>query len=103
MENRQFLEQKIPHFNGNRYVIGVLDGGVKVTLLYEVPHLSVDQMMDVDTGIIFKREEFIAFENSPIHGTHLRTKNHHARNHHQYLTSGRNHKEDKGELPHLIK
>ena len=103
MDNRHYLEQKVPHFNGNKYVIGILEGGTRVTLSYEVPHLSGEQMLDVDTGIIFQRGEFQSFENCPLHGTHLKTKNHHARNHHQYLTSGKNHREDKGDLSHLVK
>jgi hypothetical protein len=103
MDNRSFLEEKIPHFNGNKTVYGTLTGGTVVTLLYEESHLKEDEMMDVDTGMIFKRTDFLSFQNSPLHGTHLRTKNHHARNHYQYLTSGKNHKEEKGDLPHLIK
>jgi len=102
MNNRQFLEKHISHFNGNKYVIGLLSGDTKITLSYEAPHLAFDEMLDVNTGLIFKRDEFKSFENCPLHGTHLKTKNHHARNHHQYLTSGKNHREQK-DLRHLIK
>ena len=103
MDNRQYLEGKISHFNGNKTVYGTLKGGTVITLLYEGVHLKEDEMMDVETGLVFNRGEFLSFENSHLHGTHLHTKNHHARNQYQYVTSGRNHKEEKGNLPHLIK
>jgi hypothetical protein len=103
MDNRIFLEKNITHFNGNKYVEGILSSGSKVTLLYEAPHLKEEEMMDIDSGIIYKRTEFKSFQNCQNHSNFLRTKNHHARNQFQYVTSGKNHKEDKSTLSHLVK
>ncbi|MCB1141061.1 MAG: hypothetical protein H7A24_02310 [Leptospiraceae bacterium] len=102
MDNRTFLEQKIPHFNGNKYVIGVLNDGTKIRLVYEGPLVNEFEMADVDTGMVFHRNDFSSFENTGAHAEFLHTKNHNARNHFRYITSGKNYKQDTGNLKHLI-
>jgi hypothetical protein len=103
MTNREFLEASIKHFNGNTRVIGVLKDGTKVTLVSEASGLTEGEFLDVNTGIIFKKEEFVSFANSDFHYGKKRTLNHEARNNYAYLTSGKNHKEEKGALAHLVK
>jgi hypothetical protein len=102
MNNRAYLEQKIFRFNGNKYVYGILPDGTKLTLQYEEPLCKEGEFIDVDSGMIFSREELEKFENCIEHPHFLRTKNHIARNHHQFVTSGKNYKEEKGKLAHLI-
>ncbi|MDX1958250.1 MAG: hypothetical protein SFU98_06735 [Leptospiraceae bacterium] len=102
MTNREFLETKIKHYNGNVRVIGEI-AGTKFEVVGEGPGLLEDEFMDVHTGARFKRTEFDSFENCDFHYGKKRTLNHEARNQYGYVTSGKNHKEDKGELAHLIK
>lgn len=104
MSLREFLEQKIPHYNGNNRVIGILEDGTRLELIYELPELKEDELMDCSTGMKFQKEEFVAFENCLDYDDQKnRTKNHQARNHFLYKDSGRNHKKDKGQLACLIK
>jgi hypothetical protein len=104
MSIRDYLEQKIPNYNGNNRVIGVLADGTEVELIYEVPGLQEDELMDYSTGMRFVKEEFVSFKNCiDYNDLKVRTKNHQARNHYAYKDSGKNHKKDKGNLAHLIK
>lgn len=104
MSLREFLEQKIPHYNGNNRVIGILGDGTKLELVFELPELDEDEFMDIGTGMKFKKGEFISFENCIDYDDQKdRTKNHQARNHFLYKNSGRNHSKDKGKLAFLVK
>lgn len=104
MSLREFFEQKIPNYNGNNRVIGVLGDGTRLELIYEVPGLSENELMDFSTGMRFVKEEFVSFENCIDYDDQKnRTKNHQARNHFLYKDSGRNHRKEKGKLSFLIK
>lgn len=104
MTIRDYLEKKIPNYNGNNRVMGILPDATKLELVYEVSGLTEEELMDSDTGMKFLKEEFSSFENCTDYDDHkIRTKNHQARNSYLYKDSGKNHKRDKGNLAHLIK
>jgi hypothetical protein len=104
MSIRQYLETKIKNYNGNNRIVGTLPDGTKLTLIYEVEGLSEEELMDVNTGMKFTKEEFISFENtSDYWDLKVRTKNHQARNLYAYKEYGRNHQVDRGKLGQLIK
>ncbi|MEM7179743.1 MAG: hypothetical protein AAF518_02440 [Spirochaetota bacterium] len=90
---RDFFEQKIQNFNGNDKVIGVLPNGEEIVLIYESPELSVRELKDYSTGMVFRMENFQEFKNyshKPIFGV---TKNHNIKIG-EYISGGQNSKRD---------
>ncbi|MCB1179995.1 MAG: hypothetical protein KDK36_20625 [Leptospiraceae bacterium] len=104
MSIRGYLESILKNYNGNNRVIGTLSDGTKLTLVFEEEGLAEDELMDVDTGMKFKKEDFSGFENTTQYQElKVRTKNHQARNFYAYKEYGRNHQVDHGNLGQLIK
>lgn len=90
MDIRDYLETKIANFNGNNKVIGVLNNGDELVLVYEITGLNSDQVQDYTTGMIFNLSQFREFKNYSEKYTFSKTKNHHIKHNGSFVHGGQN-------------
>ncbi|MCE9500751.1 MAG: hypothetical protein K8R21_09655 [Leptospira sp.] len=90
LENREILTQKIHDFNGNNKVIGILADGSELALIFESPELRPGEVKDLNTGMVYRMDQFKSFRNSVEHSRYRDTKNFDARATGKYITGGQN-------------
>ena len=94
LENREEILKKIPDFNGNNKVVGVLNDGTELVLVFESPELEPGQVKEFSAGMIYKMDQFKSFRNYSVHYRYRETKNFDARTIGQYITGGQNKRRD---------
>jgi hypothetical protein len=86
----ELLSNKIPNYNGNNKIIGVLKGGEERVLVLE-PSSDENTLKDFDTGMYFSVSDFKEFKNFPFKMNYSKTKNHNIVEG-QYIHGGQNSK-----------
>ncbi|MCK6380447.1 MAG: hypothetical protein L6Q54_04255 [Leptospiraceae bacterium] len=84
------ISEKIPNYNGNRIITGVLSEGNEINLLFDLPELKEDELKDFSTGFIYKLNSFKTLKNFSENYVYRNTKSHDAREAGKYLQRGQN-------------
>lgn len=91
MDIRDLMAEKIPNYNGNNKVIGVLSSGEEVVLTIESSGLKEGEVKDYNTGMVFGMGDFTSFKNYSNKLSSKKTRNHDV-NEREFLRGGQNSK-----------